>query len=1135
MDINQFLTELTKQNIQLSVENDQLCFHAPQGGVMTPDMREVLVSRKAELILLLKQNNKNANKTDLPLVRIERDQNLPLSFAQERMWFLNQLEPNSSFYNELLTWQFHGYLNVVTLSKSLNKIIQRHSTLRTNFAIVNGQPTQVIAANLTLNVAIIDLQDVAEPEREVQRLATAKVEEPFDLVSSPLIRATLVKLAETEHVLLLTIHHIVFDGWSRDIFLQELATIYSAFCKNLSPELPELPIEYVDFSVWQRQYLQQEMLLPQLSYWEQQLSGAPVLFELSTDRVRQPTQTYRGACYRFSLSKELTLALISLSQQQKVTLFMTIYAVFQTLLYRYTGQTDICVGTQIVNRERPEIKELIGLFVNTLVLRTDMSGNPSFNALLDRVRKVTLSAYAHRDLPFEKLVEKLRPERSLSYTPLVQVMLVLMNAPPDIQMEGLTVSQIAVETSTAKFDLGLFLENTDKGLTGDWVYNTDLFEPATIARIAEHFQTLLEAVVTAPETRVSSLEMLTKQEQHQLLWEWNNTVVEYPDHKYIHQVFEEQVERSPDAVAIVFERQQLTYRQLNAKANQLAHFLQKLGVGKERLVGICVEHSLLMAVAVLGILKAGGAFVPLASAYPQDRLAYMLDESQSLVLLTQQHLVDGLPANKVKVVCLDSVEGTISQENDENPVNNVTSENLAYVIFTSGSTGQPKGILMTHEGVVSRVNRTQEIHEFTSDDRILLSGNTSFDLFIWEFFIPLLTGARIVAIDPQKIGDFDNLIDLINREKVTIARFVPPILKMLLENKKFTSCSSIRRVITGGDKLTVDLMEAFISSSNAELYNQYGPSERPSSITWRCQRREGQTSIPIGRPLPNTEVYILDKIGNLVPIGVVGELHIGGSGLARGYLNKPDLTEEKFIPNPFNRKPGSRIYKTGDLARYLPDGNLEFVGRLDNQVKIRGFRIELEGIEAVLSQHPEVQQVLVISREDQPDDPRLVAYFVPLKEQVPTLRALRSFLKQKLPDYMIPSAFVSLEAIPLTPNGKVDRHALPAPDTSNFSQSFVLPCTLTEKVLAAIWIEVLGLEQVSIHDNFFEVGGHSLLATQVVSRLRQAFSVELPLRHMFELPTVAELALEIEKIDWTRKQLQTSPSVMLDNREEIEI
>ncbi|MDF5723198.1 MAG: amino acid adenylation domain-containing protein [Rhizonema sp. PD37] len=1135
MDLNQFLTELAQRNIQLSVENDQLRFHVPQGGVLTPDLREVLVSRKAELILLLKQNKKNANKTDLPLVRIERTQSFPLSFAQERMWFLNQLEPNSSFYNEILTWQFHGSLNVVALSLSLNKIIQRHSALRTNFVIVDGQPVQVIAANLTLNVAIIDLQDVPEQEKKVQQLASAKVEEPFDIVSSPLIRATLVKLAQTEHVLLLTIHHIVFDGWSRDIFLQELATIYSAFCNNLSPELPELPIEYVDFSVWQRQSLQQEMLLSQLSYWEQQLSGAPVLFELSTDRVRQPTQTYRGACYRFSLSKELTLALVSLSQQQKVTLFMTIYAVFQTLLYRYTGQTDICVGTQIVNRDHAEIKELIGLFVNTLVLRTDISGNPSFKALLDRVRKVTLKAYAHRDLPFEKLVEKLRPERSLSYTPLVQVMLVLMNALPGIHMEGLTVSKLPVRTSTAKFDLGLFLENTDQGLTGDWVYNTDLFEPTTIALIAEHFQTLLEAVIADPETRISSIEMLTKREQHQLLWEWNNTLAEYPNHKDIQQVFESQVERLPDAVAVVFEQQQLTYRQLNAKANQLAHFLQKLGVVKERLVGICVEDSLLMAVAVLGTLKAGGAFVPLAPAYPQERLAYMLDESQALVLLTEQHLVDCLPSSNVKVVCLDSVEETISQENDCNPISNITSENLAYVIFTSGSTGKPKGILMTHEGVVSRVNRTQEIHKFTSDDRILQLGNTSFDLFIWEFFIPLLTGAKLVASHPQNIGDFDDLIRLINREQITIARFVPSILKMLLENDKFTSCNSIRRVITGGDKLTVDLVEAFISNFDIELYNQYGPSERPSSITWRCQRREKQTSIPIGRPLPNTEVYILDQIGNLTPIGVVGELHIGGPGLARGYLNKPDLTLQKFIPNPFSKKPGSRIYKTGDLARYLPDGNLEFVGRVDNQVKIRGFRIELEGIEAVLSQHPEVQQVLVISREDQQGDPRLVAYFVPIKEQVPTVKTLRSFLKQKLPDYMIPSAFVSLEAIPLSPNGKVDRHALPAPDTSNFSQSFVLPRTPTEEILAAIWIEVLGLEQVSIHDNFFEVGGHSLLATQVVSRLRQAFSLELPLRHMFELPTVAELALEIEKTNWTLKHLQNSPSLMLDNREEIEL
>ncbi|MEG4288204.1 amino acid adenylation domain-containing protein [Microcoleus sp. C2C3] len=1081
-----------------------------------------------------------------PIQPVFRSEELPLSFAQARLWFLDQLEPGSSIYNIPFAVSVNGFLHLAALEMALHEICRRHEVLRTTFPIVNGSPVQAIASTPNLTLSVIDLQQSEqEQSHTVRRLIAEEAQRPFNLSKPPLVRVTLLRLGETSHVLLVVMHHIISDGWSIAIFMRELSALYEAFSQGVPSlqgttpaPLPELPIQYADFAVWQRQWLQGEVLETQLNYWKQQLAGAPPLLELATDRPRPPVQTFRGGSESFELNHHLTQQLKRLSQQSGATLFMTLLTGFAILLSRYSNQEDIVVGTPIANRNRSEVESVIGFFVNTLILRTDLSGNPSFEELLNRVRQVALDAYAYQDVPFEQLVEVLQPERSLSHNPLFQVMFILQNAPlGKLELPDLSLTPLEINNVTVKFDLILLMSETKDGLTGVLEYNSDLFEATTIRRMVEHLQILLAGIVTNPEQRIWELPLLSAAERHQLLVEWSDRqTTEYP-YKLVPQWFEAQVERNPNAVAVVFEGQQLTYRELNCHANKIAHYLQTLGVGTEVLVGICVERSLLMAAVILGILKAGGAFVPLDPTYPQERLAYMLNESQASVLLTQQQLVERLPASGAKVVCLDSISEAIAQENEENPVSKVTSENLAYVIFTSGSTGKPKGILMTHEGVVSRVDRTQKVHNFTSDDRILQLGNISFDMFVWELFIPLLTGARIVIGNPQRTSDFDDLIKLIDREQVTIARFVPPMLQTLLDQKEFASCKSIRRVITGGDKLTVSLMETFIRHTKAELYNQYGPTERPSSITWCCEKGSGKTSIPIGKPLPNTEVYILDKVGNLVPVGVAGELHIGGCGLARGYLNNPDLTAKKFIQNPFNSKLGSRLYKTGDLVRYLPDSNLEFVGRIDNQIKIRGFRIELEEIETVLSQHLDIQEVVVILCEDQPDNPRLVAYFVPQKGQVPAPSTLRSFLKQKLPDYMLPSAFVSLEALPLTPNGKVNRHALPAPDASSLSEStrFVLPHTPTQKILAAIWMEVLRLERVSIHDNFFELGGHSLLATQVFSRLRQAFAIELPLRSLFEFPTLAELAERIDKIDSIVKRLQANSIEMSGNREEVEL
>ncbi|MEI2583975.1 non-ribosomal peptide synthetase, partial [Scytonema sp. PRP1] len=701
MNLKKFVAELTEQGVKLWTEGEELRVRAAK-GVITPDLRDLLALHKAELVKLL-QKKSNASDTSIPQIPVSLRRNLPLSFAQEGIWFLSQLEPTNPFYNEAVALRLHGSLNVVALEKSLNKIIQRHEILRTNFTTVEGQPVQVIAESLTLSVQVLDLGDLPDREREIAWgiKARAQVQQPFDLSSSGLIQASVLKLTQTEHVLLVTIHHIVWDAPSQDVLVRELAAFYTAFCNDLSLELPSLPIQYADFAVWQRQWLQGDVFLSQLAYWKQKLSGAPEVVELPTDRVRSVTQTFRGACYQEALSKELTEALMILSRRKGVTLFMTLLAALFTLLYRYTGQSDICVGTPYTTRDRPEVEGLIGLFVNTLVLRTDISGNPSFEELLFRVREVALGAYAHADLPFEKLVEQLQLARSLSYRPLCQVRLALYPPMSKIDMEGLTVSRVAVETGTVKFDLSLSFQNTASGLIGNWEYNTDLFDGSTIALLAQHFQILLEGIVANPQQKVSSLPLLTAQERHQLLVEWNNTTKEYPKDKCIHQLFEEQVERSPSSVAIVFEEEQLTYQQLNARANRIAHYLQSLGVGSEVLVGICVERSVEMVVSLLGILKAGGAYLPLDSALPKENLAFRLIDAQVPILLTQKGLLLREDAQVQTMVYLDADWELIAQESEANPNSEVIPENLAYVLYTSGSTGQPKGVAIEQRQILN--------------------------------------------------------------------------------------------------------------------------------------------------------------------------------------------------------------------------------------------------------------------------------------------------------------------------------------------------------------------------------------------------------------------------------------------------
>jgi amino acid adenylation domain-containing protein len=1055
----------------------------------------------------------------------------PVSFAQARLWFLEQLVPGNSFYNVATAVLLSGSLKVAALEQTFNEIVRRHEVLRTSFRMVEEQLVQVIAPRFLVALPLIDLQQLPASEREhqMQRLIAEESVRPFDLAQGSLLRVQLLVLGEAEHVLLLTMHHIVADGWSIGVLMRELRVLYAAYATNQPSPLPDLPIQYADFAQWQRQWLQGEVFETQLNYWQQQLDDLPTL-NLPTDRPRLAVQSYRGATQYLELPPSLTQALEALSQQAGVTLFITLFAAFQTLLYRYTGAEDIAVGSPIANRNRSEIEGLIGFFVNSLVLRTNLSGNPTFRELLHRVREVALGAYAHQDLPFEKLVEELQPQRDLSHMPLFQVMFALQSAPtPALEFVGLKLNFLEIESTTAKFDLTLSIENTEQGLKGSWEYNTDLFDAATIKAMVAHFQNLLSSIIADPEQRLSDLPLLSEAERHQVLVEWNNTGAEYPN-LCIHQLFEAQVEQTPDAVAVVFEDKQLTYQELNSRSNQIAHHLLALGVCLDMLVGICTEPCVEMVVGLLGILKAGAAYLPLDPTYPQQRLNWMLADSSVQVLLTQQHLIEKLQVPSI--ICLDThtkQEGKPLTLSPPAPPAPPAPDNLAYVIYTSGSTGKPKGVAVAHGSLLNLVFWHQQAFSVSPTTRATQMAATAFDACGWEIWPYLSAGASIYFVDDLTRKQPTKLRDWLLAQEITIS-FLPTPLAQRVLALDWPESVALRTLLTGGDKLqhypNVSLPFAVV--------NNYGPSEN-TVVTTSGMVARAQSGVPtIGRPIANTQVYLLDEQLQPVPVGARGELYISGDGVARGYLHRPELTAQRFIPHPFSQQPGARLYKTGDIARFRTDGNIEFLGRMDSQVKLRGFRLELGEIEAVLVQHPAVQQTVVIVREDVPGDKRLVAYVVWNQGQALVTSDLRCFLQEKLPEYMMPSTFVVLEALPLTPNGKVNRQALSAPDPSReLEKAYVAPRTPVEEVLVGIWASVLGLKQVGVHDNFFELGGHSLLATQLTSRVRDAFQVELPLHTLFEAPTVAGMAKYIDTVMWAALAQQTVNFTVSD-REEVE-
>ncbi len=929
--------------------------------------------------LLREAGLQSAEVTRIPR-RLETD-SAPLSFAQERLWFLDQLDPGKPHYNVSRTVRLEGRLDAVALERSINEIVRRHEVFRTSFVMENGAPVQRIAPSSAVTLGRIDLERHKPEDRETRSLeiAVASAVEPFDLSRGPFLRATLIRLSDEDHVLALITHHIVSDGWSRGVLLRELGSLYADFKAGRSPSLPELPIQYADYAVWQRSWLSGGRLERELKYWVDRLDGAPPLLNLPADRSRPAVQNYRGASTSIRLSPELTAAIHQICRQEGTTLFITLLAAFKALIVRYTGLTDIVVGAAIAGRGLTELEGLIGFFVNTLVLRTDASGDPGFLKLLVRLRDTAVGAYAHQDVPFEKLVEHLHPERNLSYIPLVQVAFLQSPRHTSISWPELEVRPVTVDRGTSKFDLSVEVSESEEGVTVNLEFSSELFDVERMERLLKHYRALLTGVVADPEMPISRIPLLDGDERRQLIEGWNDTKHELPSELSLHQLIEQQTDRTPDAVAVCYEQQTLTYQELEQRSNRLANYLQAHGVGPDTCVGLCSVRSVEMVVGLLGILKAGGAYVPLDPGYPAERLEHMVDDARLSVILTQRAHRHAVPERRgVHVICLDTEWNAVEAHGQERPTSTVSPDNLAYVIFTSGSTGKPKGAMNSHRAICNRLLWMQHAYKMAATDKVLQKTPYSFDVSVWEFFWPLVVGAQLVIAPPDMHKDAAGLVDLIQATGITTLHFVPSMLQVFVDAPGVSHCTSIRHVICSGEALPATLVSQFSSRLSAELHNLYGPTEAAVDVSyWPCPQSGSIQTVPIGRPVWNTQLYILDPRLSPTPLGVSGELYIGGVQVARGYLNRPDLTADRFVPDPISSEPGARMYRTGDAVKFLPDGNIEYLGRLDFQVKIRGHRIELGEIESAIRELSAVKDTIVLAREDEPGQKRLVAYIVP--------------------------------------------------------------------------------------------------------------------------------------------------------------
>ncbi|HET6232844.1 MAG TPA: amino acid adenylation domain-containing protein [Longimicrobiaceae bacterium] len=1058
--------------------------------------------RRKLLELRLKNAKAASASAEAPAASRREGGTFPLSFAQQRLWLVDRLQPGGSAYNMGVSLRLSGPLDVPALERALDEIVRRHETLRTTFADADGSPVQVIAPHAPRGLPVVDLSASPEAESEVRRLSAEEARAPFDLNAGPLFRTLLLRSSSTEHVLVLTMHHVVSDGWSMGVLLGELSALYPAFEAGQPSPLPELPLQYADHAVRQREQLAGAALERQAAYWKEALSGAPAMLELPADRPRPPVQSMRGAAYAFPLPAAAGARLAALAREEEATPFMALLAAWQLLLSMESGQDDVVVGTPIASRTRPELEGMIGFFANTLALRARIDARESFRALLLRVREATLGAYDHQDLPFEKLVEELQPERSLGHSPVFQAVFSLQGATPQAaQPMGGVEMRIERAEPQPKFDLSLTLFEAPGSLTGSLEYASDLFDRATVERIARHLSHLLEQAAAHADAPLAHLGLVPGDERALLLGGWNGTVSGDADPRPVHLVIAEQAARTPDGVALAFGDEETTYAEMDAQANRLANHLRRMGVGADVPVAISLERSAERIVAMLAVLKAGGAFLPVDPAYPAERRAYMLADSGAPVLLTHSALAADLPDHAARVVLIDAAAGEIAAESGQAPSVDAHPESLAYVIYTSGSTGRPKGVMVPHGGAANMARALADGFRVTADSRVLQFASFSFDAAVEEVLTALVTGATLVLAPQDEMMPGAPLAKLLRDRRVTNATLPPSALAAMEE----TDCPHLRSLTSAGEALTAEQAGRWFAGRH--FVNAYGPTEATVCATM-SDDEDGSRKPTIGRPVPNARVYVLGGGTTLRPIGVPGEICVGGVGVARGYLRRPGLTAEKFVPDPFAAD-GTRLYRTGDRGRWLADGRLEYLGRMDEQVKVRGFRIEPGEIEDALLRLPGVASAAVVAREDVPGDVRLVAYVVHRAgAELPSAGEMRDALRREMPEHMVPALYVTVDSIPLTPNGKVDRRALPAPERP--ADTYVAPSTPTEEALASLWAELLRAERVGSGDNFFDLGGHSLTATQMISRLRGPFGVELPLRALFEAPTLAGLAARID-------------------------